>query len=103
MGSTLATFDALLKEYYKPNIVEQLVFPNNVLLGMLEKDGDTKMVGDTMPVPIIYGNPQGGGHTFSKAQTNNSNLKSAKFNIQAGQWHGVVEIGDKVIVVDGLQ
>lgn len=97
MGSTLSTFDGLLKEYYKPNIVEKLVFPNNVLLGMLEQDGDTKMVGDVMPVPVIYGNPQGGGYTFSTAQTNNSNLRTTKFNIEAGQWHAVVEIGDKAI------
>lgn len=97
MGSTLTTFDALLKEYYKPNIVEQLVYPQNVLLGMLEKDGDTKMAGESMPVPVFYGNPQGGGHTFSTAQTNATNTKSARFVVQSGQWHGVVEIGDKAI------
>ena len=98
MGSTLSTFDALLKEYYKPNIVEQLVFPNNVLLGMLEKTGDTKMAGDSMPVPVIYGNPAGGGgYTFSTAQTNASNTRSAKFVVEPGSWHAVVEIGDKAI------
>lgn len=97
-GSTIATFDALLKErYIDSSKVEELVYPDNVLLGMLEKRGDTGMVGDQMPVPVLYGNPQGLGVDFSKAQTNATNIKAAKWTIQAGSYHGVVDIGDKVL------
>jgi hypothetical protein len=99
MGSTLTTYDALLKErYMDPSIVEKLVYPDNVLFGKLEQRGDTGMVGDVMPVPIFYGNPQGLGGTFSTAQTNASNTKSFKWNIQAGEYFGVVQIGDKVLM-----
>lgn len=98
MGSTLTTFDALLKErYIDSSKVEELIYPDNVLLGMLEKRGDSGMVGDVMPVPVVYGNPQGLGISFSTAQTNNSNIKAAKWSIQAGSYHGVVDIGDKVL------
>lgn len=99
MGSTLTTFDALLKErYIDSDRVEELTYPENVLLGMLEKRGDTGMVGDVMPVPILTGNPQGAAGVFATAQTNASNIKASKFNIQAGDYFGVVQIGDKVMM-----
>ena len=99
MGSTLTTFDALLKErYIDQDRVEELAYPENVLLGMLEKRGDTGMVGDVMPVPIITGNPQGTGGVFATAQTNASNIKASKFSITAGDYFGVVQIGDKVMM-----
>ncbi len=97
-ASTLTTFDALLKERYEDSsIVEELLYPENPFLAMLEKRGDAGMVGDVMPVPIHYGNPQGTSGSFSKAQTNASNIKAAKWGIETGNYFGVVEIGDKVI------
>lgn len=98
MGSTLTTFAALLKErYLDPGIVEKLVYPENTLFGLLEKSGDTGMVGDTMPVPVLYGNPQGTGGTFTTAQTNATNLTADAWAIQMGDYFGVVLIGDKVL------
>jgi hypothetical protein len=98
-GSTLVTFDALIKERYEdPSIVEELIYPENPLLGMLKKNGDTDMVGDVRPVPIMYGNPQGVGGSFTVAQTNNSTTKSAKFAIEAGDYFGTVRNGEKVLM-----
>lgn len=98
-GSTLTTFDALIKERYEDSsIVEELIYPENPLLGMLRKNGDTDMVGDVMPVPIMYGNPQGVSGGFTTAQTNNSTTKAAKFNIEAGDYFGTVRIGEKVLM-----
>jgi hypothetical protein len=98
-GSTIATYQALLKERYEDSsIVEKLVYPENWLLGMLEKRGDTGMVGDKMPVPVFYGNPQGTGGTFATAQANVTNTKSVQFDIEAGDYYGVVHIGDKVMM-----
>jgi hypothetical protein len=99
MGSTLTTFDALLKErYIDSDRVEELTYPENVLLGMLEKRGDTGMVGDVLPVPIITVNPQGTAAVFATAQSNVSNIVASKFNITAGDYFGVVQIGDKVMM-----
>jgi hypothetical protein len=98
-ASTLATFTALLKERAEDSsIVEKLVYPENPLLGMLEKRGDTGMVGDKMPVPIFRGNPQGVASAFATAQTNATTTKSFQFDIEAGDYHGVVHIGDKVMM-----
>ena len=98
-GSTLSTFDALLKErYIDSDKVEELVYPENVLLGNLEKKGDTGMVGDQMPVPIITSNPQGAAITTAVAQTSATNIAANKFVIQAGDYAGSVSIGDKVLM-----
>ena len=98
MGSTLTTFDALLKErYIDSSKVEELVYPQNVLLGRLEKRGDTGMVGSKMPIPIITTNPQGVGGVFSQAQANASNIGANEFLTTAGDYFGVIAIGDKVM------
>lgn len=87
-----------MKERYSDKArVEQLMYGERVLLGRLQKRGDTGMVGDQMPVPILYGNPQGTGQQFATAQTNQTNTKSDKFVIQAGDYYGTVAIGDKVL------
>lgn len=97
-ASTLSTFAALLKErYIESSDVEKLIYPDHPLLAMLEKRGDTGMVGDKMPVPWFYGLPQGTGGVFATAQTNATNTKSVQFDIEAGDYYGVVHIGDKVI------
>lgn len=81
----------------QPSIVEKLMYGENPLFSMLEKRGDTGMLGDTMPVPIQVGNPQGVSIPFATAQTNATNTTNAKFSITAGDYHGVVAIGDKVL------
>lgn len=98
MGSTLTTFAALLKSrYIDSSMVEELAYPENPFLAMVEKRGDTGMLGDLMPVPILTGNPQGVGGVFSTAQTNATNIVASKFSIVAGDYFGVVQIGDKIL------
>ena len=97
-GSTLTTFAALLKNrFMDSSMVEQLAYPENPFLAMVEKRGDTGMIGDQMPVPIFSANPQGTGGVFSTAQTNANNVAASKWQIVAGDYFGVVQIGDKVL------
>lgn len=103
MPSTLTTFDGLLKErYLDSSIVEKLMYPENVLFGLMKKGEG--MMGDNLPVPILYGNPQGVASDFSTAQTNASlaggggNVQTTKWNITTGDYHAVVHIGDKVLM-----
>lgn len=98
MVSSLTQYDAMFKErYIGSERVEQLMYGENCLLGLLEKRGDTGMVGDQLPVPIFTGNPQGVGGVFATAQTNTTNTNSSKFVIQAGDYFATVEIADKVL------
>lgn len=98
-GSTLTSFDALLKERYydSGDFVEKLTFGENPLLGMLEKRGDSGMVGDQLPVPVITVLPQGLSGSFSTAQSRSTATVSGKFVATAGDYFGVVQIGDKVL------
>jgi hypothetical protein len=96
--STLAQFDALLYERrLDSSRLEQLMYGDRVLLGMLEKKGDTGMMGSSMPVPFMYGNPQGAGGAFATAQTNQTNTKSDQWLTTAGSYFGTVAIGDLVL------
>jgi hypothetical protein len=100
-GSTLTTFDALMKERYENDLVEKLMYPENPFLAKLQKLGDTEMVGSDMPVPIQLTLPQSVGGVFStvqtKATTTGGNTTSTRFVITAGDYYGVVHIGDKVL------
>jgi hypothetical protein len=97
-ASTLAQFDALLYERrLDSSRLEQLMYGDRVLLGMLEKRGDTGMMGSSMPIPFMYGNPQGAGGAFATAQTNQTNTKSDQWLTTAGSYFGTVAIGDLVL------
>lgn len=98
MGSTISAYDALLKRRYSDKArVEKLMYGDRPLLGLLTKAGDTGMVGSSMPVPFIYSNPQGASASFANAQANATNVKPDQWLITAGDYYGVVEIGDKVL------
>jgi hypothetical protein len=77
MSLDLTAFDAMLKEFYTDDEVERLTLTDHPLLALIMKM--ERFVGDSLPVPIIYGNPQGRSATFSEAQGNQSNTAAKKF------------------------
>jgi hypothetical protein len=62
----LTVYDAALKQHYTADKVENLVYKDNPLYAMLPKM--EAFGGRNLPIPIIYGNPQGRSRTFSQAQ-----------------------------------
>src|SRR3954465_7254128 len=66
-GLNLTTFDAVLKQHYTNDRVEDMVYKMNPLLALIPKMED--FGGRNLPIPIIYGNPQGRSKTFTNAQT----------------------------------
>ena len=67
MSLDLTSFDAALKQHYTSDKVENLVYQDNPLLALMAKMED--FGGRNLPIPLIYGNPQGRSKTFSNAQT----------------------------------
>lgn len=67
MALDLTAFDAALKQHYTSERVENMVYKENPLLALMPKYEN--FGGKNLPVPIIYGNPQGRSKTFSNAQT----------------------------------
>lgn len=75
MGMDLTGADGILKQHYTDDRVENMVYQDNPLLAFMPKMED--FTGKNLPVPIIYGNPQGRSATFARAQAR-SLLTSSK-------------------------
>jgi hypothetical protein len=68
MSTTIATLDAILKQVYKAKNFQKTTYTSRPLLGMLPKEED--FGGRNMPLPLLYGNPQGRSANFTNAQAN---------------------------------
>ncbi len=67
MALDMTSFDAALKEHYTDDRVQDMVYKDNPLMALLPKM--EAFGGRNLPIPLIYGNPQGRSATFSNAQT----------------------------------
>lgn len=67
MSLDLTSFDAALKQHYTSERVENMVYRENPLMALMPKYEN--FGGKNLPVPLIYGNPQGRSKTFRNAQT----------------------------------
>jgi len=65
-GADLAAYNDVLKEHYTRDRVIDMTYRTNPLYAMMPKY--MKFGGKLLPVPILYGNPQGRSKTFSNAQ-----------------------------------
>ena len=66
-GLDMTAYDAALKSHYTDDRVEDMVYRKNPLFALCPKM--EKFGGKNLPIPIIYGNPQGRSKTFANAQT----------------------------------
>jgi len=67
MALDLTSFESALKEHYTNDAVLDLVYADRPFLALIDKMED--FGGKVLPIPIIWGNPQGRSATFSNAQT----------------------------------
>ena len=74
MALDMTSFDAALKEHYTDQRVENLVYKDNPFLALAPKYEN--FGGRNLPIPLIYGNPQGRSATFATAQTRGSATNS---------------------------
>lgn len=73
-GLDLTAMDGALKQYYTDDRVENMVYMDNPLLGLMPKMEE--FYGKNLPIPIIYGNPQGRSRTFARAQARSTATSS---------------------------
>jgi hypothetical protein len=67
MSLDMSSFDAALKQHYTSDRVLNMVYKDNPLFALMPKY--ESFGGKNLPIPLIYGNPQGRSKTFSNAQT----------------------------------
>jgi hypothetical protein len=70
----LTSFEAALKTLYPDKKINNLVYKNNPLLAMMNKN--ERFYGENMKCPLIYGNPQARSATFSTAASQSSSASS---------------------------
>ena len=92
--ATLTSFDPVLKQIYKPDLVATLTYKKRPLLGWLPKF--EKFGGRNMPIPLMYANTQGRSHTFSEAQGNATDSKLEDFLLTRVENHSIAHISSHV-------
>ncbi len=92
----LTSFDFALKEFYTDEVVLDLVYRDNPWLAICPKRED--FYGDLLPVPLIYGNPQGRSATFATAQANKQPTQGTKFNLTRVSDYGLADIDNETLL-----
>jgi hypothetical protein len=92
--SNLTALQAIMKEYYGPQQVKNLVYKRNKWLAMIHKEEDWS--GLVVPVPVVYGNPQGASATFLQAQTNQTASQTKRFIMNWTQDYALATITNLV-------
>lgn len=95
MALDMTTFDAALKQHYTSDRIANMVYKDNALLAMLPKMEN--FGGKNLPIPIIYGNPQGRSATFSTAQANKTSTQITDFVLTRARDYSVASIDNEVL------
>jgi hypothetical protein len=90
---------AALKELYTgDDFMKDLVYKKNPLLALIPKDeSPAGMAGKYIPVPLVYGTPQGRSATFSNAQNNQTAPSLSSFFVYRVSNYQLVTISNELI------
>ncbi len=93
----LTSFEFALKELYTDAKVREMVYKNNPLHALLPKF--ERALGENIPTPLIYGNPQSRSATFSVAQTQAaiSSTKGVKFLVTRVKDYAIATVDNETM------
>lgn len=91
----MTSFASALKAHYTNDTVENMVYQDNPLLAMMSKY--EKFGGKNLPIPIIYGNPQGRSASFTNAQANKTNSQVKDFVLTRAKDYSLASIDNETI------
>lgn len=92
---TVSTFTPLLREYYTNDTIQDATYATNALLALVAKMTDFQ--GKNLPLPIIFGNPQGGSADLATAVTNKGSSQTQEFALTRVSDYSLASIGREVI------
>lgn len=95
MALDMTTFAAALKQHYVDFTVKNLVYKNNPFHATVRKD--EKFGGLNMPLPLIYGNPQGRSATFANALAQKTNSQIKAFTLTRVSDYSLANIQNEVL------
>lgn len=90
---------AALKELYTgDDYMKDLVYKKNPFLALVPKDeSPSGFAGKYIPVPLVYGTPQGRSHTFATAQGNQTPPKVSAFFVYRVSDYQLVTITNELL------
>lgn len=92
----MTSFASALKVHYTNDKVENMVYKDNPFFALVPKY--TKFGGKNLPVPIIYGNPQGRSSVFATAQANKTASKITDFVLTRKKDYSLASIDNETLL-----
>jgi hypothetical protein len=108
--TTVSALENVLKTKYDQKKLHNMMYPDAAWLGRVRKD--TNFGGNNARVTLRYGRPQGGSHTFSKSQANQTSSNDGAFFLTRAKDYYTCTIdaeamlaaeGDENTVLNGLK
>lgn len=91
----MTTFAAALKAHYTNDSIENAVYQDNPTLALISKM--ESFGGKNLPIPILFGNPQGRSASFQKAQANKTNSQLKDFVLTRAKDYSLASIDNETI------
>lgn len=91
----MTSFEASLKTIYTNDKVMNMVYDNNPFLALLSKMEN--FGGKNLPIPLIYGNPQGRSQDFATAQSNKTATKITDFVLTRNKDYALASIDNETL------
>lgn len=91
----MAAFDAALKVHYTNDMIKRMTYEDHPFLALCPKM--EQFGGKNLPIPIIYGNPQGRSALFATAQANKTPGKYKDFVLTRAKDYGLCSIDGETI------
>jgi hypothetical protein len=91
-----ASFEYSLKQIYTNDKVIDMVYKDNPALALMSKM--ETFGGDNLPIPVIYGNPQGRSKTFASALANQTDSKGIKFLLERVPDYAIAQFSNEVML-----
>lgn len=96
MSLDMTSFSAALKTLYTPAKIENMVYADHPLLAFMPKMEAFK--GDSMAIPIRYGDSQNGSADFATAAAGTTNAKITKFLITRNHDYHVASVDNETMM-----
>lgn len=88
--------NAVLKELYTDQVLQNMVYKDNPLMAMIPKNTD--FGGKYKPIPIIIGTSQGNSNTFANAQANQSAANLQSFFLTSTSDYAIAQIDNRTML-----
>tara|TARA_R100000654_G_scaffold37120_3_gene62733 strand:+ start:381 stop:1592 length:1212 start_codon:yes stop_codon:yes gene_type:complete len=95
-ATNMTAWDNALKIYYQDKPVIDTVYKNHPFLTLVPKNPRFK--GKSMPIPVIFGRPQGVSANFANAQSNASATQVAEFLLTRKKHYGVATVDGETLL-----